>query len=126
MKIEFMYKDDRGNLHMEVDEELAMTLANLYREKIRNLVFDGDVESMEEAYILFKSWHYIISVMESKSENESKRAIEEVRTFSELAKDLGLDVEEKEQEESAEVSDADCTNTAPEDEPSTNNVKYFQ
>ena len=118
MKIEFMYKDSDGNLHMEMDQELAMVLANMYREKIRNLVYEGDISSMQEAFALFKSWNYIVSTIEQDLSKE--------RSFTELAKDMGLDEEEEEQEESAEVSEADCTNTAPEDEPSTNNVKYFQ
>ena len=94
-----------------------MVLANMYRDKIRNLVYEGDISSMQEAYENFKAWNYIVSTIEQDLSKE--------RDFSELAKNLGLDIKE-EQEESAEVSEADCTNTAPEDEPSTNNVKYFQ
>ena len=117
MKIEFMYKDADGNLHIEMDQELAMVLANMYRDKIRNLVYEGDISSMQEAYENFKAWNYIISTIEQDLSKE--------RDFSELAKNLGLDKKE-EQEESAEVSDSDCTNTAPEDEPSTNNIKFYQ
>lgn len=118
MKIEFMYKDNDGNLHIEMDQELAMTLANLYRDKIRNLVYEGDISSMQEAYENFKAWNYIVSTIEQDLSKE--------RSFSDLAKDMGLDEEEEEQEGSAEVSEADCTNTAPEDEPSTNNIKFYQ
>lgn len=118
MKIEFMYKDNDGNLHIEMDQELAMVLANMYREKIRNLVYEGNISSMQEAYENFKAWNYIVSTIEQDLSKE--------RSFSDLAKDMGLDVEEKEQEEDVQVSEADDINTAPEDEPSTNNVKYFQ
>lgn len=117
MKIEFMYKDSDGNLHIEMDQELAMVLANMYRDKIRNLVYEGDISSMQEAYDNFKAWNYIVSTIEQDLSKE--------RDFSELAKNLGLDKKE-EQEKDVQVSKADDINTAPEDEPSTNNVKYFQ
>lgn len=117
MKIDFMYKDSDGNLHIEMDQELAMVLANMYRDKIRNLVYEGDISSMQEAYENFKAWNYIVSTIEQDLSKE--------RDFSELSKALGLDKKE-EQEEDVQVSEADDINTAPEDEPSTNNVKYFQ
>lgn len=118
MKIEFMYKDSDGNLHIEMDQELAMVLANMYKEKIRNLVYEGNISSMQEAYENFKAWNYIVSTIEQDLSKE--------RSFSDLAKDMGLDVEEKEQEEDVQVSKADDINTAPEDEPSTNNIKFYQ